>query len=314
MIETDASAVDPASVIAVSGSTGLVGSELVASLTSDGYKVLRLVRHEPEDAESGICWDPATGRVDADRLAEVDVVVHLAGENIAARRWSAAQKTRIRNSRVEGTRLLCEALARRERRASTLICASAIGYYGDRGDQWLDESSPPGQGFLAEVCRDWEEATAAARDAGIRTVNLRIGVALSAQGGALHKVLTPFRLGLGGVIGRGNQYMSWITLDDLVGAIRHVLANEFLSGPVNAVAPHPVTNRQFTKTLGRVLSRPTIFPMPALAARIAFGQMGDELLLASTRVRPSRLDESGYRFDHVELEEALRHLLDTKGR
>jgi uncharacterized protein (TIGR01777 family) len=301
---------DGVQTIAVSGSTGLIGSALVASLTAEGHRIKRLVRRQPRDEQDEIFWDPATYKIDKDALVGVDAVVHLAGENVGNRRWTRAQKKRIRVSRIEGTRLLCGSLAWLENKPRTLISASAIGFYGDQADKLLDEQSPPGDGFLSEVCFAWENATEPATDAGIRTVNLRIGVVLSPEGGALKKMLTPFRFGLGGVIGGGQQYVSWIALSDVVGAVRHALATPSLSGPVNAVTPGAVTNRELTKTLGRVLRRPTIFPMPALAARIVFGQMGEELLLSSTRVRPARLTETGFLFQYPELEGALRHLLD----
>ncbi|MGH9813472.1 MAG: TIGR01777 family oxidoreductase, partial [Candidatus Acidiferrales bacterium] len=208
-----------------------------------------------------------------------------------------------------GTRLLADALAKLSRRPRTLVCASAIGYYGDRGEETLREDSPPGKGFLAETCVEWEAAAKPAADAGLRLVHLRIGVVLHPAGGALKQMLLPFKLGAGGVIGSGRQYMSWIALDDLVGVFQHALANDSLCGPANAVAPNPATNREFTKTLGKVLSRPTIFPMPAFAARLAFGEMADELLLSSARVEPARLAASGYRFAYPQLEPALRHLL-----
>jgi len=290
--------------ILVSGSTGLVGSALVPFLLTGGHQVARLVRSQPT-AGGEVPWDPAAGRLEATNLEGLDAVVHLAGERITGR-WTAAKKARIRSSRVQGTRLLAETLARPPK---TLVCASAIGYYGHRGDELLREESPPGAGFLAEVCREWEAAARPAAEKGIRVVQLRIGVVLSAAGGALALMLTPFKLGLGGRVGTGQQYMSWIALDDLAGIIQHALANESLRGPVNAVAPRAITNREFTKTLGRVLGRPTIFPMPAFAARLAFGQMADELLLASARVEPTRLIASGYKFRTPELEAALRHLL-----
>jgi uncharacterized protein (TIGR01777 family) len=239
--------------------------------------------------------------------------VHLAGENVAAGRWNDARKLRIRSSRVDGTRMLAAALAQMERPPRALITASAVGYYGDRGDAWMDERSAPGTGFLAEVCRAWEAATEPARSAGIRVAHLRFGVVLSAAGGALKRMLLPFKLGAGGVLGSGDQYMSWISIDDAVGAIVHAVAERSIAGPVNAVAPAPVTNREFTQALGRVLRRPTVFPMPAFAARLAFGEMADEMLLASTRVRPSRLEETGYRFEHTSVEQALRHVLGRSG-
>jgi uncharacterized protein (TIGR01777 family) len=254
-------------------------------------------------------WDPESGRIDNHQLEGFAAVIHLAGENIASGRWTKARKERIRDSRVRGSRVLAEALAKLVRPPQHLLCASAIGYYGDRGEELLTENSQPGTGFLAEVCRDWEEAAQPARAKGIRTTHLRFGVVLSAAGGALAKMLTPFRIGVGGRIGSGHQFMSWITIDDVAAAVRHVLENDTFQGPINVVAPSPVTNLQFTKALGRVLSRPTIFPMPALMARLAFGQMANELLLASQRVQPERLQGSGYAFRHTDLEAALRHLL-----
>jgi uncharacterized protein (TIGR01777 family) len=242
-------------------------------------------------------------------LEGIDAAIHLAGENIAARRWVAAQKKRIRDSRVQGTRLISVGLAEMKRPPRVLVSASAIGWYGDRGAELLDETSDAGEGFLAGVTRDWEAATRPASDAGIRVVLLRFGLILSRQGGALTKMLTPFKLGGGGRIGDGQQYWSWVSIDDAVGAVRHALITESLSGPVNVVAPEAVTNQEFTRTLGRVLRRPTLMPIPAFAARLALGEMADELLLASARVQPVRLMESGYEFQHGSLEAALRHVL-----
>jgi uncharacterized protein (TIGR01777 family) len=240
----------------------------------------------------------------------VGAAVHLAGESIATGRWTAARKARILESRAKGTRLLAEALAGLEPRPKVLVSASAIGYYGDRGDEALTEDSGSGSAFfLSNVCRQWESATEPAADAGIRVANLRFGVILSAGGGALPRLLTPFRLGVGGTLGSGKQFMSWIAVDDAVGAILHALTTKALRGPVNAVSPQPVTNREFTKALGRVLGRPTLFPMPAFAARLAFGQMADELLLCSQRVEPAKLLASDYQFRFPDLEGALRHLL-----
>jgi uncharacterized protein len=291
--------------ILISGATGLVGSALAPFLTTGGHQVVRLGRGP--SGKDDIHWDPSRNVIDAAKLEGFDAVVHLAGENIAARRWNAEQKARIRDSRVQGTRLLAETLGKLQRPPRALIAASAIGFYGDRGDEVLNESSAAGTGFLADVCRDWEAATASA--AGIRVVNLRFGVILSPKGGALAQMLTPFRMGVGGRIGSGKQWMSWIALDDVIGAIHHALATESLRGPVNAVAPQAVTNREFTKTLGQVLHRPTFLPMPAFAARLALGEMADELLLASARVEPKTLLESNYRFVYGNLEDALRHLL-----
>ena len=293
--------------VAITGSHGLVGRELVPFLTTGGHRVTALVRGEASPGQAS--WDPRADSFDASALDGVDGVVHLAGENIAATRWTEAHKQRVRESRVNSTRILCEGLAKLPSPPKVLVSASAIGFYGDRGDEILDESSPSGSGFLARVIREWEAATEPAAAAGIRVVQMRFGVVLSPNGGALAKMLTPFRMGGGGVIGSGRQYWSWISLDDAAGAIEHALITEPVDGPVNAVAPESVTNVTFTKTLGRVLSRPTVMRLPALAARLAFGEMAHELLLASTRVRPKRLLDSGYQFRHASLEDALRHLL-----
>lgn len=295
--------------VVVTGATGLVGTRLVAELERGGAQVIRAVRRPVKNAARELSWDPETGQIDAARLEGVDAVVHLAGENIAGRRWSEAFKREIRDSRVKGTRLIGEAIAGLRAKPQAMVCASAIGYYGDRGDEVLGESAAPGNDFLAQVCREWEAACQPARDAGVRVVNTRIGVILSPDGGALKKMLTPFKLGVGGKIGDGRQYMSWVALDDVVGAIQFVLAKPQAAGAVNLVAPRAVTNAEFTKTLGRVLSRPTIFPMPAFAARLAFGEMADALLLSSTRVLPQALTAAGYPFRQPELEPALRHLL-----
>ena len=292
--------------ILVSGASGLIGSALVPALAGEGHQVLRLVRRPPRRDEAS--WDPVTGVVDPAALAGADALVHLAGENIAGR-WTAGRKRRIRASRVEVTRSLCETLARSASRPGVLVCASAIGYYGDRGTEPLTEDSAPGHGFLADVCRDWEAATGPAAQSGIRVVNVRFGVVLSPRGGALAKVLLPFRLGLGGVVGNGRQFWSWVALEDVVGAIRHALVTDRLRGPVNVVAPNPVPNSEFTRTLGRVLRRPTIFPLPAPAARLLLGEMADALLLASAQVQPIRLEGSGYPFQFRDLEPALRSLL-----
>jgi uncharacterized protein (TIGR01777 family) len=296
--------------VAVSGSTGLVGSEVVACLSAAGHEIVRLLRRAPVPGERGARWDPEKGEVDAAGLEGLDAVVHLSGENIASGRWNAARKAAIRDSRVNGTRLLCDALAGLARPPKTLVCASAIGIYGDRGEESLAEESPPGTGFLAEVCREWEAASESAARKGIRVVALRIGMVLSPKGGALSRMLPLFRAGLGGVIGGGRQYVSWVALDDLPPILLHALRCGELSGPVNAVAPHPVTNRRFTEVLGSVLSRPTPLPVPAFALRLAVGrEMADALLLASARVVPRRLEETGYDFLYPELGAALRHLL-----
>lgn len=299
--------------IAVTGSSGLVGSSLVPFLKAGGHEVRRLVRRAPH-APDERRWDPAGGALDPAALEGLDAVVHLAGESIASGRWTAARKRRILESRAAGTRALAEALARQARRPRALVCASAIGYYGDRGDERLDESSARGSLFLSEVCEAWERAADPARAAGIRVVHLRLGVVLSPAGGALAKMLPPFRLGLGGRLGSGRQVMSWIAIDDVVGAFWRALERDDLSGPVNAVAPAPVDNATFTRVLGRVLGRPTVFPVPAFAARLALGQMADELLLASARVEPRALLASGFAFEHPDLEGALRHVLGRPAR
>lgn len=295
--------------VAVSGSGGLIGAEVVSAFSAAGIEVVRLVRRDPAPGEKAVRWDPGKGISDPAGLSGLDAMVHLAGENIAAGRWNAARKAAIRESRVEGTRLLCDALAALPEPPKTLVCASAIGYYGDRGADLLTEESPAGTGFLPDVCREWEAATAPAAKKGIRVVTLRFGVVLTPKGGALSRMLPPFRMGIGGVLGSGKQYVSWIAIDDLSGIVLHVLSNGDLRGPVNAVAPRPVTNREFTEALGRVLSRPTLFPVPAFALRLAVGEMADALLLASARVVPRRLEETGYRFRFPELSGALRHLL-----
>lgn len=290
----------------VTGASGLVGSDLLPLLSTGGHVVRRLGR-----GPGG--WDPEGGRMDSGVLEGIDGVVHLAGENIASGRWSPEKKARIRQSRVLGTRLLCETLARLKRPPEVLVSASAIGFYGDRGEQDLTEFSPPGTGYLPEVCEDWEKATEPARLAGIRVVNLRIGIVLSPKGGALSRMLLPFSLGLGGRLGHGDQVMSWISLPDLSSAIHRSLTDSRLSGAVNAVAPSPVTNREFTRTLARVLRRPALFPMPAFAARMAFGELADALLLSSAKVRPMRLEGAGFRFEHPDLETALRDQLGRPG-
>ena len=294
--------------IVITGASGMIGSHLAIALEAEGKRVLRAVRRKPQN-DHELSWDPKAGTIDRDKLEGVDAVVHLAGANIAGQRWTEDYKKVLLDSRVEGTTLVAETIASLERKPRVFACASAIGYYGDRGQQELDESAACGDGFLPNVCQQWEQSCQAARDAGIRTVNMRIGVVLSTEGGALKEMLTPFKLGGGGVLGSGQQVFSWIALDDVVRAIRFALDNESLSGPVNLVSPNAVTNREFTKTLGRVLSRPTILPMPAFAARLVFGEMADALLLASAHVVPGKLAENGLRYEYAELEPALRHLL-----
>jgi uncharacterized protein (TIGR01777 family) len=297
------------SSILVSGSHGLIGSALVRALSSGGDRVVPLVRPASAPAPQGLVWDPATGRIDAGGLEGLDAVVHLAGENIAGGRWTAARRDRIRRSRIDGTALLAGTLARLARPPRVFVCASAVGYYGDRGDEVLHEDSGSGAGFLADLCRDWEAAASPARAAGIRVVYARSGTVLSAAGGMLPRVLPLFRLGLGGVLGSGAQYLSWIALADHIGALQYILGADGIAGPVNLVAPHAVTNREFTRALGRALRRPTPLPVPAAALRLAFGRLADEALLASTRVEPARLLASGYRFRYPDLGAALAALL-----
>ena len=284
-----------------------MGSELVARLEEDGHGVAPLVRREPREGQ--VRWDPHAPSLDEGGLEAVDWVVHLSGENIAGRRWSAAQKAEIRASRIGSTRFLCEVLAKLEKPPAVVACASAVGYYGDRGDEVLREDSGVGAGFLSEISAAWEEATRPASERGIRVVHLRFGILLSIHGGALAKMLTPFKLGVAGRIGSGGQYMSWISMRDAIRCIVHVLETDALAGPVNVVAPKPVTNAEFTRILGKVLRRPTFFPLPAFVARLALGEMAEALLLASSRVEPVRLLESGFHFQHADLEETLRYLL-----
>jgi uncharacterized protein (TIGR01777 family) len=289
--------------IAVTGSTGLVGSALVSSLLGAGHNVVQLKR--PTD------WDPEKRTINASVLSGADAIVHLAGESIASGRWTAARKKQILDSRVTGTRLIAETISRMDRLPQVMVSASAIGYYGNRGDEVLREESPPGTGFLSEVCKAWEAGTDAASRKGVRVVHLRSGLILSAKGGAMSKMLVPFRLGVGGRIGSGKQYWSWITLDDVCSAIIHCIQATGLHGAVNIVSPSPSRNSEFTRVLGRVLHRPTIFPLPAFAARVVLGEMADDLLLASARVEPAKLVASRFVFRHRDLEPALRSLLEA---
>lgn len=279
---------------------------MLPSLQGRGYEVVRLVRG-PASGRDQISWDPSQP-LSPDVVSGFHAVIHLAGETIAGR-WTEAKKQRILDSRLQGTRHLAEALAKASVAPGVFVSASAVGYYGNRGDEVLREESSSGEQFLSEVCRQWEGAATPAVQAGIRTVHPRFGVVLSAEGGALPKMLTPFRMGLGGKIGDGRQWWSWIAVDDVGGALLHILDNEALRGPVNLVSPNPVTSAEFTEVLAKVLRRPAIFPMPAFAARVAFGEMADELLLASQRVEPSKLIASAYKFRHPGLEPALRHIL-----
>jgi hypothetical protein len=292
--------------VALTGASGLVGGALGAFLSSGGHRVLRLVRRSPGPGE--IRWAPERGEIQAAALEGLDAVIHLAGENIAAGRWNARRKAAIRDSRVGGTRLVAGAIARLERKPPTLLCASAVGFYGDRGQEEVTEADPAGSGFLSDVCREWETAADPARAAGVRVVHARIGVVLSAAGGALPKMLPPFRAGVGGPVGHGRQFMSWIALEDLVGLLHHLLFSS-LEGPVNATSPRPVSSRDFAGTLAGVLRRPALLPVPASAVRLLFGEMGEALLLGGARVVPTRALDDGFRFRTPDLDSALREEL-----
>lgn len=298
--------------IAVTGSSGLIGSALLARFERDGHAVTRVVRATGvrDPRHRTVVWIPASGMIDRGGLEAHDAVVHLAGEDIAAGRWTPLRKQAIRESRIHGTRLLCETLAGLTHKPRVLITASGIGYYGNHqpGDR-VDETSPRGNGFLADLVRDWEQASTPATAAGIRVVHTRFGIVLSPRGGALAKMLPPFKMGLGGKVGSGQQVMSWVALDDVPSVMLHIMERDALSGPVNVVSPHAVTNAEFTRALGQVLGRATILPLPAFAARMLFGEMADALLLGGARVLPKRLEDSGYHFAYPHLEQALKHLL-----
>lgn len=294
--------------ILVTGATGLVGSKLLPLLQADGHEVSTLTRRSSR-SPSERTWNPDSGSLPAATLDGIDAIIHLAGENIGDSRWTVAKKKRIRDSRVIGTRMLAEAAAK-SGRVKAFVSASAIGFYGDRGTEQLTESSSPGTGFLPEVCRDWEGAAEPARAAGIRVVNLRLGVVMDHAGGALSKMLLPFKMCVGGIIGNGRQYWSWLTADEAARMFQYAVNNESLSGPVNAVSPAPATNYEFTKALGRVLHRPTIFPLPAFMAKLVLGEMAQDLILASTRVIPAKLQAAGYQFVHPEIDSALAAALN----
>ena len=294
--------------ILVSGVSGPIGAALLPTLKTRGYEIKRLVRGAAA-ADDQILWNPGKP-IAPETVSGFDAVVHLAGESIVGR-WTNEKKRKIRDSRVAGTTALAEALAQAKDKPQVFASCSAIGYYGDRGNEVLNEESAPGAGFLPDVCREWEAATGAAVDAGIRTVQMRTGVVLSAAGGALRKMLTPFKMGVGGRIGDGQQWMSWIDVQDMVGAIHHILKSDLLQGPVNMVAPKPVTNAEFTATLASVLSRPAIFPMPAFVVKLAFGEMGETVLLGSQRVEPGQLVMSGYPFRFSSLRASLENILKS---
>jgi uncharacterized protein (TIGR01777 family) len=294
----------------MSGASGLLGRGLASMLRGEGHRVVALVRHAPSADE--IPWDPATGQLDPAALSGFDAAVHLSGENISGR-FTEAHKREVLESRTRSTRLLSESLARASIPPRALICASAIGYYGDRGDQPLDEDSPPGKGFLADVVKAWEASADPARAAGLRVCHLRVGVVLTREGGALRELLTPFRLGLGGRIGNGRQVWSWISHEDVVRAFRALVFDAGFAGAVNATAPNAATNKEFTRTLGKVLGRPTLLPLPAAVIKLVFGEMGETLLLEGARVLPRKLLARGFEFHQPDLEGALRHALNSGG-
>lgn len=295
--------------VALTGGSGLIGGALKHFLTSGGHTVLQLSRSNGPSGKGRAYWNPASDQLDPGLFEDVDAVVHLAGESLAALRWTADKKEKILASRRDGTALLARTLARMSRPPKAFISASAVGYYGDRGTEIVTEESGPGSGFLAMVCREWEGATAAARKAGLRVVNLRTGFVVSPQGPGLGKMLPPFKAGLGGRFGSGRQYMSWIDLDDEVGLIHHALTRPGVAGPLNAAAPNPVPNATFTDTLGRVLNRPTLVPLPALAVKGLMGEVGTELLLKGARVVPKKALDTGYEFLFEDLEDSLRYQL-----
>jgi uncharacterized protein len=297
--------------VLVTGASGLIGSALAADFEKRGDSVVRLVRRPPREAREAF-WDPAAGAIDGPALERFDAIVHLAGENLAAGRWTKAKKQRIWRSRVDATRLLTEAIARLTRPPRVLIAASGVGFYGDRGDERLDESSPKGRGFIADLVEAWEASSASASPH-CRVVIFRNGLVLSARGGVLARLLPIFRFGLGGPIAGGRAWWSWIAIDDLIAAVRFAIEREALSGPINATAPGTVTNAALTRALGRVLGRPAVLPVPAFALRLAFGEMADEMLLASARVEPTALVQAGFPFRFPELERALRHELERPG-
>ena len=295
--------------VLVTGAHGLIASALIPRLRADGHRVVRLVRGEPEGSDD-VRWDPSAGTIDAAGLEGVGAVVHLAGAGIGEKKWSPARKQLIADSRTQSTDLLARTLAGLSRPPAVLLSGSAVGYYGDRGAEELTEASAPGDDFLARTCVAWEAATAPAEEAGIRVVHLRTGIVLATHGGALHQMLVPFKLGLGGRIGSGEQYMSWITLDDHVGAMRHLLTDESVRGAANVTAPNPVTNAEFTRALGRALHRPTVLPTPLFPLKAVYGaELIEHLLVNGQRVLPRVLEQRGYEFGHTELDDALRAVL-----
>ena len=294
--------------VLVTGASGLIGTALRKSFAAKGWEMLSATRHQPK-SENEVQWSIEEGFTDLSKLEGVDAVVHLAGESVNGLRWTDEKKKAIRDSRVLGTRNLVAALGKLKDRPKVLVSSSAIGFYGERGDEEITESSASGVGFLADVSKEWESEARRAEDAGIRTVLLRTGIVLSKDGGALGTMLLPFKLGVGGVVGSGKQWMSWITLDDHVRAIEFVIEHDSIRGAVNSASPHPVTNEEFTKVMGDVLYRPTFLPLPEFVVSMALGEMGDELLLTSTKIVPKRLEDAGFKFEYPELKAALEHAL-----
>jgi len=301
-------AVEPMTIL-ISGAGGVIGSALVPFLTTGGHRVIRLVRRKPDNSGDEIFWNPYSGELCLDKINKIDAAIHLAGDHIGSGRWTDQKKNLIIQSRIKGTALIAEKLAALDKPPRVVICASAIGYYGDRGNEILDENHGPGNDFISKVCDQWEQSARLLPEKEIRTSFLRIGVVLTPLGGALQRLLLPFKSGFGGRIGSGDQYISWVGMEDVLGSIHHILSNDSISGPVNIVAPNPVTNNTLTKTLGEILSRPTLFPIPSKLIQFAFGEMGKEILLSSTRVMPQKLLQTGYRFKNPVLDEALKQML-----
>ena len=295
--------------VLISGASGVIGSVLVPFLTTGGHRVVKLVRRAPDDSGDEVFWNPYSGELNLEGIGQIDAVIHLAGDNIGSGRWTDQKKKIIVESRTRGTALLAEKLGALDQPPRVMISASAIGYYGDRGDEILDEDHGPGDDFISMVCDKWERSACFLPEQGIRTAFLRIGVVLTPAGGALQRLLLPYKLGLGGRIGKGNQYINWVDMQDVIGSIYHVLAEDSVSGPVNIVSPNPVTNNIFSKTLGRILARPTAFPLPAKLIKLVFGEMGKEILLSSTRAIPKKLLQTGYQFTNPILDEALKQML-----
>ena len=297
--------------ILVSGSSGLVGSALVTQLTSAGHFVVRLVRDMPQSERQDVFWDPVSAKIERGKLERLDAIVHLGGENLAGL-WTGAKKNRIYTSRVSATEFLVQTIVGLTNKPSVFVCASATGFYGSRGDEWLQETSPAGAGWLASLCQDWEAATATAQNAGIRVVRARMGAVLSPKGGLLGAMIKPFKMGLGGRLGNGKQYLRWIAMTDLVRALQFAIEKEYLYGPVNFVTAQPVTNREFTHALAHILDRPVMLPVPAFALKMLPGDMANEMLLASQRCQPAKLAQNGFKFEFSELSGALRHLISAR--